>query len=72
VHARTRTPVAATILMTGAIGLLAVAFPLTTLARTTSTLTVILVIFALLNLSLWRIKIARPFCSFRDGHFSKA
>ena len=62
VDARTQTPVAATILMTVIIGLLAVLFPLTTLARTTSS--VILVIFSLVNLSLWRIKQTNPD---RDG-----
>ena len=58
VHTRTRTPVLATGVVTIAIGLLAVVFPLTLLARTTSA--VILVIFTLVNLSLWRIKRADP------------
>ena len=58
VNARTRTPVAATVLMTVITGVLAVCFPLTSLARATST--IILVIFSLVNLSLWRIKQTDP------------
>jgi APA family basic amino acid/polyamine antiporter len=44
--------------MTVVIGLLALMFPLATLARTTSS--IILVIFSLVNLSLWRIKQTNP------------
>ena len=62
VHPRTRTPVVATALMTLVIGVLACVFPLATLARTTSA--VILVIFALVNLALWRVKQMNPD---RDG-----
>jgi amino acid transporter len=50
----TQTPVFATVFMTAAVMSLAVFFPLATLARATST--IILIVFALVNLSLWRIK----------------
>jgi amino acid transporter len=50
----TRTPVFATAVMTGVVLALALYFPLVTLAETTSTM--ILVVFAFVNLSLWRIK----------------
>ena len=55
---RTRTPVLATSVIMVAIGLLAVLFPLAMLARATSG--IILVIFVLINLSLWRIKRVDP------------
>ena len=58
VHPVTRTPLLATAVMTVVIAILAVFFPLTTLARSTST--VILVIFTLVNLSLWRVKKSEP------------
>lgn len=58
VHVRTRTPVLATSVIMVAIGLLAVLFPLAQLARATSG--IILVIFVLINLSLWRIKRVDP------------
>ena len=58
VHARTRTPLVATALMTAVIAVLALFFPLTTLARATSS--VMLVNFTAVNLSLWRIKRTDP------------
>jgi len=58
VHPRTRTPVAATILVTLLILALALWLPLETLARTTSF--VILAVFALINLALLRIKHRDP------------
>jgi len=54
VHARTRTPVNATALATGVTLVLALFVPLVTLARATSA--IILVVFALLNLALLRIR----------------
>lgn len=54
VHPRTRTPVLATAAATGVVLALALFFPLTTLARSTSV--IILVVFAFVNLSLWRLK----------------
>ena len=53
-HPRTRTPVLATASVSGIVLLLALFFPLTTLARTTSA--IILLVFAIVNLSLWWIK----------------
>ena len=67
VHPWTRTPVISTALMTVIIGLLALFFPLTTLARSTST--VILVVFTLVNLSLWRIKQTAPDLTGRGPRF---
>ena len=58
VHPTTQTPLRATALMTGVVALLALYFPLTTLARATST--IILIIFATVNLSLWRVKRRDP------------
>ncbi len=58
VHARTRTPLIATALMTGAVAVLALFFPVTTLARATSS--IMLVNFMAVNLSLWRIKRTHP------------
>jgi amino acid transporter len=58
VHPRTRTPVAATVLVTLVILALALWLPLETLARTTSF--VILAVFALINLALLRIKRRDP------------
>lgn len=58
VHPRTRTPLVATLLLTGVTALLALYFPLTTLARATSS--IILVIFATVNLALWRVKVVDP------------
>ena len=58
VHPRTRTPLVATAIMTGVIALLALFFPLTTHARATSA--IILVVFTLVNLALWRVKHADP------------
>ena len=54
VNPRTRTPVRATILVTTIVLVLALWFPLVTLAQITST--IILVVFALVNLALWWIK----------------
>jgi amino acid transporter len=54
VNARTHTPVLSTVLVSGTILLLAATLPLDALAQTTSF--VILTIFAIVNLSLWRIK----------------
>jgi len=53
VNPATRTPVRATVAVTGVVLALALFFPLTTLARVTSS--IILVVFALVCLSLWRI-----------------
>ena len=58
VHPTTRTPLLGTVLITIAVALLAIAFPLTLLAQTTSA--VILAVFALVNLSLWRVKRVDP------------
>jgi basic amino acid/polyamine antiporter, APA family len=54
IHPKRKTPVRGTAAMTGVILALAVFFPLTTLAEVTST--IILVVFAIVNLALWRIK----------------
>jgi amino acid transporter len=54
IGARTRTPLRATIFMGAVIGLFALFFPLTTLAKSTSA--VILLIFAGVNFALWRVK----------------
>jgi amino acid transporter len=54
VHPATQTPIKATALMTITILVLALFFPLVTLAEATST--IILIVFALLNVSLWRMK----------------
>jgi len=54
VHPKTKTPLYGTAAMTGVIVLLAIFFPLTTLAKATST--IILAVFAIVNLSLWRVK----------------
>lgn len=55
---RTRTPLVGTALATGTVLVLALAFELTTLARATSA--VILVVFALVNAGLWWIKRREP------------
>jgi amino acid transporter len=54
VHPRRRTPVNATLIVAGIVLLLALVFGLVTLAAWTSAIT--LVVFALVNLSLWRLK----------------
>ena len=54
VNARTQTPIRATALITGCVLALAIFFPLATLAKWTSG--IILVIFATVNLSLWRVR----------------
>ncbi len=58
VSARTHTPVLATLLMAGLVLLLALAFPLITLAQSTSLL--VLLVFALVNLALIRLKVRDP------------
>jgi amino acid transporter len=58
VHPRTRTPLLATAAVTAALLLLALWFPLVTLAKAASLL--VLVLFALMNLSLLRIKRREP------------
>jgi len=58
VHPLTRTPLVATVLITAVVLVLALALPLVTLAKVTSLIT--LVVFALVNLSLWRIKGTDP------------
>lgn len=57
-HPRTRTPLTSTLLVTVALAALALWFPLARLAEAASIL--ILVIFALVNLSLWRLKRRDP------------
>jgi amino acid transporter len=54
IGARTRTPLRATVFMGALICLLALFFPLTTLAKSTSA--VILLVFAGVNFALWRVK----------------
>jgi APA family basic amino acid/polyamine antiporter len=54
VHPRTRTPVMATVTVAVLVLLAALWFPIETLAKATSYL--LLVVFALVNLSLWRLK----------------
>jgi amino acid transporter len=58
VHPRTRTPLLATAVVTAALLLLALWFPLVTLAKAASLL--VLVLFALMNWSLLRIKRREP------------
>lgn len=58
VSPRTRTPLAATALVTAVVLALALGLPLVTLAQATSF--VILIVFALVNLSLVRIKRREP------------
>jgi amino acid transporter len=58
VQSTTRTPLVATALMTGVIAVLALFFPMTTLARATSS--IMLVNFTVVHLSLWRIKRTDP------------
>ncbi|ADE16150.1 amino acid permease-associated region [Nitrosococcus halophilus Nc 4] len=58
IHPQTHTPWPATLLVTGLIILLALLFPLVTLAAITSGL--ILVVFSLVNLALWRVKRRTP------------
>ena len=58
IHPRTQTPARATGVFAIVILLLALFFPLTTLARATSS--IILVIFALVNLALWKVKGRNP------------
>jgi amino acid transporter len=58
VSSKTQTPVYATLVMATIVLLLALFLPLVTLAKMTSS--VILVVFTMINLSLWRIKRANP------------
>ena len=58
VHPLTRTPLLTTVLVTLIILILALWLPLLTLAETTSFIT--LVVFAMVNLSLWRVKHIEP------------
>jgi len=58
VNARTRTPLLATGLVTGLVLLFALGLPLLSLAKLTSY--IILIVFTLINLSLWQIKIRAP------------
>lgn len=58
VGARTRTPVRATATVTAAVLVLALNAPLVALAKTTSA--IILAVFALVNLALWRVIGANP------------
>ena len=58
VNAATRTPLEATLAVTVVVLVLALWFPITALAKATST--ILLVVFALVNLSLWRIKRREP------------
>ncbi len=61
IHATTRTPVITTLLLILMILLAALWLPLLTLAEITSLIT--LFVFAMVNLSLWRVKGAEPFVS---------
>ncbi len=54
VEARTRTPVIATVLVTALVMVMALLLPVETLARFTSVL--LLIVFALINLALWRVQ----------------
>lgn len=58
VHPKTQTPLRATVIIMVAILLLALFLPLVTLAKITSG--IILFVFALVNLSLWKIKRSNP------------
>lgn len=58
VHPRTRTPLFGTVVVTAVVLLLALALPLVTLAKATSY--IILIVFALINLSLIRVKRRDP------------
>jgi amino acid transporter len=58
IHPRTRTPWTGTAVVTAIAAVLALGFPLAPLAEATSIL--ILVIFALVNLALWRVQGDRP------------
>lgn len=58
VNARTQTPIRATLAVALVILLLALWLPLVTLAEATSFIT--LIVFALVNLALWRLKVRAP------------
>lgn len=58
VHPRTRTPLLATVLVSGAILAMALWLPLLSLAKLTSLIT--LTVFTLVNLALWRLKLREP------------
>ena len=54
VHPRTHTPIIATLLVSGVVLIMALWLPVETLARSTSLL--LLIVFSLINLALWRIQ----------------
>jgi len=58
VHPRTRTPLRATLIAGGTVLALVVAIPFGVLVQATST--VVLAVFTLVNLSLWRLQVKRP------------
>ncbi len=58
VHPRTRTPVNSTVFVVTLVMLMAIFVPLVTLAKFSSGL--VLSVFALINLALWRIKLRQP------------
>ncbi|UCG71426.1 MAG: amino acid permease [Chromatiales bacterium] len=58
IHPRTSTPVLATLIAGGLVLILAMLLPLVSLAKTTSAM--VLVVFTLINVSLWRIKQRDP------------
>jgi len=64
IHITTRTPLNATLVVIGIILFMAISLPLITLAKMTSFVT--LIVFALMNLSLWRVKVLeRDYQGFR-------
>lgn len=69
INARTQTPVRATAVMVGIVLLLALFLPLVTLAKITSA--IILVVFALVNLALWRVKQINPDCHGEGPRFPR-
>ena len=58
VHSKTRTPIYATVFVTGIVLIFALWLPLITLAEMTSFITLLL--FALMNAALWRLKRQQP------------
>jgi amino acid transporter len=58
VHRRTRTPLQATALITALVLVLALWLPLESLAKITSG--ILLAVYTLVNLSLWRVKLRKP------------
>lgn len=55
IHLGTKTPLNATVVVVGVVLLMAITLPLLTLAKMTSFVT--LIVFTLMNLSLWRVKL---------------